>query len=265
MSASPEYAAEIELWRRRRVERLVSESGWLSLTGLFWLAAGDNSVGADPSSAVVLPGGAPRRAGTIRLGGGGAVFLPADGGDPMPLASDAADSPTVVAFGTARFHLVERSGRLAARVRDVDHVARRSLRPIPAFPVDPAWRFEARLEPYEPPRRIPVPSILGTVELETSPGAVVFSAEGRELRLDPILERGQTDWWIVFGDRTNGSETYAGGRFVYVVPPVGGRTILDFNKAYNPPCVFTPHSTCPLPPSQNRLPIRVEAGEKTYV
>jgi uncharacterized protein (DUF1684 family) len=265
LNVSPEYTAEIEAWRRQRVERLVSENGWLSLTGLFWLEEGDNPVGSDPSNAVVLPGNAPRRAGTIRLVNGHAVFLPADGTPPRPLSSDAADSPTVVAFGTARFHLVERGGRLAARVRDVEHPARRALRPIPAFPLEPAWRLEARIEPYDPPHRVPMPSILGTVELETSPGVVVFAKDGREHRLDPILERGEDDWWIVFGDRTNGLDTYAGGRFVYVAPPVGGRTILDFNKAYNPPCVFTPHSTCPLPPPQNRLPIRVEAGEKTYV
>jgi uncharacterized protein (DUF1684 family) len=264
LDAFPDYAAEIEAWRRRRVERLVSENGWLSLTGLFWLEPGDNPVGSDASSAVVLPESAPRRAGTIRLERGQAVFLPTDGAGPRPLASDAADAPTVLAFGPARLHVVERGGRLAARVRDVDHPARRSLRPIPAFPVDPAWRLDARVEPYEPPRRIPIPSILGSIELETAPGAVVFTADGREHRLDPILERGEDDWWIIFGDRTNGRDTYAGGRFVYVAPPVGGRTILDFNKAYNPPCVFTPHSTCPLPPPQNRLAIRVEAGEKTY-
>ena len=265
MDVSPEYATEIEAWRRRRVERLVSENGWLSLTGLFWLEEGDNLVGADPSNAVVLHGNSPRLAGTIRLEKGRAVFVPADGADVLPLTTDAADSPTSVAFGTARFLLVDRGGRLAARVRDVEHPARRALRPIPAFPLDPAWRLEARVAPYDPPRRIPMPSILGTVELETSPGAVVFSKDGREYRLDPILERGEDDWWIVFGDRTNGHDTYAGGRFVYVGPPAGGRTVLDFNKAYNPPCVFTPHSTCPLPPPQNRLPIPVEAGEKTYV
>jgi len=264
LDASPEYAAEIEAWRRRRVERLVSESGWLSLTGLYWLEDGDNPVGADASSAVVLPEIAPRHVGTIRLEHGRAVFLPVVGADPLPLVSDAAAGPTVVTFGTVRFHVVERGGRLAVRVGDSRHPARRSLRAIPSFLVDPAWRFDARVDLYELPRCISIPSILGTVELETAPGAVVFTVDGREHRLDSILERGEDDWWIIFGDRTNGRETYAGGRFVYVAPPVGGRTILDFNKAYNPPCVFTPHSTCPLPPPQNRLPIRVEAGEMTY-
>jgi uncharacterized protein (DUF1684 family) len=264
LNVSPQYAAVIAAWRRKRVERLVSEDGWLSLTGFFWLEEGDNAVGADPSSSVVLPESAPERAGTIRFAKGNAAFLPADGAPPVPLVSDAAESPTTVRFGPVRFHLVERGGRLAVRVGDSENPARKSLRPIPAFPLNPAWRLEARVEPYDPPRRFPMASILGTAELETSPGAVVFEVEGREHHLDPILERDENEWWIVFGDRTSGNETYAGGRFVYVAPPSGGRTILDFNKAYNPPCVFTPHSTCPLPPPQNRLPIRVEAGEKTY-
>jgi len=272
-----EHAAEIAAWRGRRLARLTAEDGWLSLTGLFWLSPGDNAVGSDPDCAVTLPAGrAPERLGVILVDGRAAVFeprLPADpglavGGTPLqgpnPLVSDAAGEPTVVALGPVRFHLVERGGRLAVRVRDAGNPARRSLAGIPAFPVDLRWRFDARFVPHDPPLRFDVAGILGTFETEVSPGAVLFTVDGRELRLDPILERGESDYWIVFGDRTNGSDTYAGGRFVYVPPPEGGRTVLDFNKAYNPPCVFTPFSTCPLPPPQNRLPIRVEAGEKIY-
>ena len=270
-----DYAAEIDAWRRRRLERLVAEDGWLSLTGLFWLEPGDNAVGGDPANAVVLPaGGAAARVGILRLLGAAVLFEPAPDavveadGAPIsgstPLRTDAAPAPTVLSVGTIRFHVLERGGRLAVRVRDRENPARGRLGPIETFPIDPAWRFDARFVPYDPPRTIPVTSILGTSEPERSPGAVVFSVAGRELSLDPILERGETDYWIIFGDRTNGAGTYGGGRFVYVPPPVAGRTILDFNKAYNPPCVFTPYSTCPLPPLQNRLPIGVEAGEKTY-
>jgi uncharacterized protein len=272
-----EHAAEIAAWRRRRLDRLTSEDGWLSLTGLFWLEEGENAVGSDPSCAVRLPEArAPRRLGRIRRSGRTAVLEPERPLPPglhaggrnlssdVPLVSDAGENPTIVSIGSIRFHVVERGGRLAVRVRDAENPARHSLPTIESFPVDRAWRFEARFEPYAPPRRIAVPSILGTVEEESSPGAVVFTADGRDLRLDPILERGETDYWVIFGDRTNGSETCAGGRFVYAAPPVDGRTILDFNKAYNPPCVFTPYSTCPLPPPQNRLPIRVEAGEKLH-
>jgi uncharacterized protein (DUF1684 family) len=270
------HAAEIEAWRRRRRERLTGEDGWLSLTGLFFLEPGENAVGSVETAAVRLPEGAPDRLGAIRLREGRAVFEPsadapealsADGrpvSAPVPLSTDVEGKPTVLALGRFCLHLVERGGRIAVRVRDRENPARHRLGPIPSFPVDPAWRFDARFEPYDPPRRMAVTSIIGTVENETVPGAAVFEADGRELRLEPVLECGETDYWIVFGDRTNGVETYGGGRFVYVAPPSGGRTVLDFNKAYNPPCVFTPHSTCPLPAPSNRLPIRVAAGEKTY-
>ena len=270
------HATEIEAWRGQRRERLTSGDGWLSLTGLFWLAEGENAVGGAPDAAVVLPASAPGRLGTIRWSAGRAVFEPArpvpaglaaDGrpvAGPVALRTDAGDEPTLVSIGSVSLHLVERGGRVAVRVRDRENPARFRLGPIPFFPVDPAWRFECRFEAYDPPRRMPVTSILGTVDEETVPGRVVFSASGRELSLEPVLERGETDYWIVFGDATNGAETYGGGRFVYVPPPVSGRTVLDFNKAYNPPCVFTPHSTCPLPAPRNRLPIRVEAGEKIY-
>ena len=270
------HAAEIEAWRRRRRERLTAEDGWLSLTGLFFLEDGENVVGSGAHAAVRLPDGAPEQLGTISLSKGRAVFEPtgrapeglaADGGRvtaPIPLRTDATDEPTELALGRFRLYLVERGGRVAARVRDRENAARFRLGPIPSFPVDPAWRLDARFEPYDPPRRMEVPSVVGTVENEIVPGEVVFEAGGREFRLEPVLERGETDYWIVFGDRTNGVETYGGGRFVYAPPPSSGRTVLDFNKAYNPPCVFTPYSTCPLPVPSNRLPIRIEAGEKIY-
>jgi len=112
---------------------------------------------------------------------------------------------------------------------------------------------------------IPVPNILGSVENEKSPGAVVFRLAEREYRLDAIRESGSEDLFLIFGDATNGRETYGGGRFLYAAPPdKAGRVVLDFNKAYNPPCVFTPYATCPLPPAGNRLPTRIEAGEKTF-
>jgi len=274
-AASSQHAAEVERWRRRRVERLVSEDGWLSLTGLFWLADGENPLGADPASAIALPPQrGPASAGTIRLESGRAVFAPAPGlearidgrplSGPTPLRSDAEADPSVLEIGPIRLQLLQRGGRFAVRVRDRDNPARGTLRPIPFFPVSVEWRLEATFEPASPPRTLPFPSVVGTVDLETCPGSLVFSVAGRQLRVDPVLERGETDWWIVFGDRTNGVETYGGGRFVYAPPPVGGHTVIDFNKAYNPPCVFTAYSTCPLPPPQNRLPIRVEAGEMAY-
>ncbi|HUM02738.1 MAG TPA: DUF1684 domain-containing protein, partial [Thermoanaerobaculia bacterium] len=105
---------------------------------------------------------------------------------------------------------------------------------------------------------------LGSVDSEKCPGALVFEIDGKTYRLDPVLEKGETELFVIFGDRTNGKETYGAGRFLYVPPPVDGRTVLDFNKSYNPPCAFTPYATCPLPPPENKLTIPIPAGEKAY-
>ena len=243
------------------------------MTGLFWLEDGDNPVGTAADHRVRLPGAATREAaGFVRISGQEATLHVAsglgftvDGRDvdaPARLVSDADGEPTRVRRGSVEFHVIARGGRLAVRVRDAENQARRRFPGIASFPIDPAWRIEARFEPHDPPRRRGISGVQGTVQEETFSGSVVFEAAGGLHRLEAIRERGETDSWIVFGDATNGRETYGAGRFVYAPPPVGGRTVLDFNKAYNPPCAFTPFSTCPLPPAENRLTYRVEAGEK---
>ena len=151
--------------------------------------------------------------------------------------------------------LIRRGDKIGVRVKDSQSQARRSFHGLDYFPIDPSWRIEARFEPYDPPRSISVPNVLGQDNAEKSPGALVFEHGGKTYRLDPVLERGETDYFVIFGDRTNGTDTYGAGRFLYVHPPVDGKTIIDFNKAYNPPCVFTEYATCPLPPPQNKLPV----------
>jgi uncharacterized protein (DUF1684 family) len=162
------------------------------------------------------------------------------------------------------FYPISRQGKLAIRVKDPESEARRSFRGLEYFPVDSSWRVEARVEPPADAGRISVPNVLGTDTSEASPGTLVFERGGATYRLRPVLEEGETDWFVIFGDATNGRDTYGAGRFLYVAPAKDGRTVIDFNKAYNPPCVFTDYATCPLPPPGNRLPIRVEAGEKEY-
>ncbi len=271
--ADAAYSAEIETWREKRAERLRSPDGWLTLSGLFWLKEGENRFGSDPSNRVVLPAAAPKFLGAILLSQR-AVSLRVDpgvalthGGKPavsMPLTTDAQAEPTVLEHGTISFYVIERGKRLAVRVKDSQSPARLAFHGIDSFPIDRRWRFEAHFEPYDPPRPIPVPNVLGTVENEPSPGAVVFDFGGHSYRLDAVTESGTDELFLIFSDRTNGTETYGAGRFLYAPRPVNGKTVVDFNKAYNPPCVFTPYATCPLPPPQNRLPIRVEAGEKRY-
>ncbi len=229
------------------------------MIGLQWLEEGENRIGADfeLGEAAPVPG-----ASVVVVSGGAATLW--QGAEATPLEPDLEGERPFLTHGSVSFSLISRGGRLGVRIRDRDAAARSTRPNIPFFPVDPAWRIPARFQPYDPPRRSPVASVAGTVDAEIFPGAVVFSRDGLEHRLDVIAERGETDSWIVFGDATNGVETYGGGRFVYAPPPVNGvgGTVIDFNKAYNPPCVFTAYSTCPLPLPQNRLRFRVEAGER---
>ena len=133
------------------------------------------------------------------------------------------------------------------------------------FDIDPSWRIEAKWEAYDPPRIVEEPNILGEFEKVVVPGAAVFERDGKTIRVEPVIETpGDANLYLVFADRTSGKETYGAARFLYTEPPKDGKVIIDFNKAYNPPCVFTPYATCTLPTQQNRLDVRVTAGEKKY-
>lgn len=269
------YRAEIENWRAARIRRLTADDGWLSVVGLWWLEEGENPVGSDRTSRVSLPAErAPARLGTIRLTQGKAQFTVAPGvqvsHDEKPvttigLASDVDGDATVLEHGTLSFYLIRRGERLGVRVKDSAAPARKAFHGIDSYRVDPRWRLPARFVPYQPKKSIPIPNVLGTFTQEPSPGAVAFTIGGKEYRIDAVDEEGEDDLFLIFGDRTNGTGTYGAGRFLYAPRPgPDGKTVVDFNKAYNPPCAFTPYATCPLPPPQNRLPVPVEAGEKRY-
>jgi uncharacterized protein (DUF1684 family) len=267
--------ASIEQWRTERIAELTNETGWLTLVGLFWLREGPNTFGRAPSNTLVLdhPSLAPT-AGTFVLTNGHVTFTAnpdsgmTHGGQPVTtieLVSDAKESPTVVSSGPLRFFIIERAGKLGVRVRDVDSPWRRSFRGLEYFPVDPGWALEARFEPYEPRRHIPIVNILGLEEDMVAPGALVFTRNGQEFKLDAVLESpDSTDLFVMFADATSGHATYGAGRFIHVPLATNGRTVIDFNKAYNPPCAFNNFATCPLPPYQNRLTLKVTAGEKKY-
>jgi len=267
--------ARIRDWRSQRVESLTSDSGWLTLVGLFWLKEGDNSFGRAADNALALDhAGLAGHAGTFVVSNHRVRFLAAPGsgvshdGQPvtsLQLAADVSGQPTVLASGTLRFFLIERAGNLGVRVRDLANPHRLQFRGLSYFPVSTEWVFEARFEPYQPVRHIPIVNILGMEQDMLSPGAVVFSRDGREWRLDAVLEDpADTQLFIMFADGTSGHETYGGGRFIGAPLPQAGHVRLDFNKAYNPPCALNDFATCPLPPPQNRLKLRIEAGEKTY-
>jgi uncharacterized protein len=268
-----EHKKQIEEWRANRITRLKSEDGWLTLIGLFWLQEGENPFGSDPSNKIVFPkakslakaGSFKLEKGVVRLEVQPGVNL-TTGGKPaqsMVLKSDATEDPTILDLGSLRFFVIDRGGKLGVRVRDREHPARKNFTGIDSYPIDPKWRIEAKFQPHN--KKIPILNILGMVEDTPSPGTLVFQVNGKIYRLDAVLEKGETDFFIIFGDQTNGKETYGAGRYVYTSPPgPDGKVILDFNKAYNPPCVFSNFATCPLPPQQNKLAVRIEAGEKKY-
>ncbi|MFQ5350007.1 MAG: DUF1684 domain-containing protein [Thermoanaerobaculia bacterium] len=275
-AAAPEpgYAEKIESWRADRMERLRRPDGWLSLAGLYWLEEGANTFGADPASDMVFPHGkAEPRLGVLHRTGrqvrleaaaGAAV---AHNGEPvteLDLVSDAGGEPTTLGHGSLRFYVIERGERVGLRLKDLGSELRRSFDGIDHYPVDPVWRLEARFERFAEPKMIPVPNITGDINDQPSHGRVVFAIDGTVHSLES-LGKPEDELFLVFGDRTNGDETYGGGRFLYAGPADGeGRLVVDFNKAYNPPCVFTPYATCPLPPPGNRLPVAVLAGEKSF-
>lgn len=276
------WEEEVAAWKKTRFDRLQRPDGWLTLVGLGWLKEGDNSIGSDPKSAVVLPAGkAPARLGTLRLAGTGkelsvtffaekGVAVTHDGSPVSTLAltadADAKgdDGPTLLAHGSLSFFVIRRGDRLGVRVKDSQAAALKAFHGLDYYPLARKWRLEGRFEAAAEVKEIPIPNALGFDEPILSPGHVVFSLDGREQRLLALDDTGDGRLFLVFGDKTNGKETYGGGRFLYTDPPQDGRVVLDFNRAYNPPCVFTPYATCPLPPRENRLPVRIEAGEKRF-
>jgi uncharacterized protein (DUF1684 family) len=270
------WRADLDAWIEHRYASLREPDGWLSLAGLFWLEPGENTFGADPANALVFPAGkAPPRIGVFIVDGG-KVRVRVEPGVPvthdgqpvaeLDLVTDVADDPTMLELGPLLFHAIDRNGRLGVRLKDRESPLIGQFAGIDRYDADPAWRIEARFEAYDPPKTILVPNIIGPALPETCPGRLVFELGGATRTLEPTGERGRGRLFIVFGDSTNGGETYGGGRFLYADWPAAGddRVVLDFNRAYNPPCVFTPWATCPLPPPQNKLAMAIESGEKTY-
>ena len=283
LSSPQEHRAEVEAWQARRVAELREPDSWLSVVGLFWLTQGENAIGSDPRMAVALPGAnVPPFLGTLTLRGQGSFEFayapgvaeapvpggaePAPGGaNPLAFRMDSPEGGPVFRWGTLTWFVIERFGEYAIRLRDSNSQALAEFQGLESFPVSADWRILGRMDRYDPPREISTPNVLDIPSTSDSPGAVVFEVGGEEYRLDVTGEVGARHFFAVFGDATNRDETYPGGRFLTVDAPVEGDwVVIDFNRAYNPPCVFTPYATCPVPPEQNKLPLRIEAGEKMY-
>lgn len=263
------HRAEVEAWREGRYAALRRDLGWLTLSGLDWLHPGENLVGSAADADVRLPAGPPM-VGVIALADDGRATATGAWShqgilvDRLPLADDAEGDATLLELGDLRQCLIRRGGRPALRTWNLASATRRSFDGVPHWPVDPSWRLEAQFVPVAD-RIIRVPDVLGIEEDRASPGDVELEIDGQTHRLQALSGGESGELWLVFGDATNGTETYGGGRFLYTsAPDADGRLVVDFNRAYNPPCVFSGYATCPLPWPQNRLPARIEAGEQTY-
>lgn len=266
---SPTYHDEIARRRATMDAELRTEDGWLTLIGLFWLAPGEQCFGSAPENAIVLPAGkAPAHAGSFVLEGD-EVWLQAAPGAPLLLNGEPVERALLrpetggkydlITLGDLAMFVIKRGERYAIRARDRQHTARASFAGRQWLPADPAYRLRATFTPYDPPRTLPIMTIVGTIEPTLNPGFLTFTLHGQEHRLDVFADPAQLA--IIFRDQTSGDMTYPAGRFLKAPLPQDGVTELDFNMAYNPPCAFTEFATCPLPPPQNRLPVRIEAGE----
>ena len=261
------YAESIATHRQEREERL--RSSWLTLAGLHWLAEGDNRFGSASDNAIAFPSdSSPEYAGNFVYADGEVFLDPAAGagitvnGEPsgdgrLKLEPD----EDKLGLGRLEFHVIARSGKHAIRVRDPEFPAAREFEGIDFYPIDPAYVIVGTLTAPEEPRTLMVETVIGRDAEMVSRGTVEFEFAGATHRLEALGD--SDELFLIFKDETTGRGTYAAGRYLYA--PVAGKVVtLDFNKAYNPPCAFTPYATCPLPPSGNTIGAPIEAGERSH-
>jgi uncharacterized protein (DUF1684 family) len=271
-------------WRAQRAKGLQAPEGWLSLIALGWLQEGDNSFGSAEDCRVQIAGKAPAHIAVVRWDKekGALRLLPPAGGFPkdlrvdgqpakeQTLMADDADKPSKLTIGTFSIIAIHRDDRFALRVKDLQAPTRTGFHGLRWYAPNAAYRVHARWIPYNPPKMLDVPTVLGTTTHMPAPGAAEFTLDGKVVRLEPVLEDpNATDLFFILRDATSKTTTYGAGRFLSTeLPDHGvsqpGEVWLDFNRLVNPPCAFTPYATCPLPPPQNRLSVAIPAGEQRY-
>lgn len=245
-------------WRAARQAELAGPDSWLGLLGLFWLDVGRSTVGTVAGSTVLLPSG-PAHLGDLLCEAGGVRWLPAEG-DEQRLATDRLGQPGIVECGDLAFFIVEREGRFAVRLRNRAWAKGQPFGGVRCYPESPDWVIEAAWQPLDPPLCLEVPNVTGKLKPVSVAFKAVFEVAGQVVELLP-MSVGEHEVFFVFRDRPSGRETYGAGRFLKASVPHEGKIRLDFNRAFNPPCAFTPFATCPLPPPENWLPFAVPAGE----
>lgn len=263
--------AEVIEWRANRLERLMAPNGFLTLVGLYWLDKESSTFGGAADNDLVFPGAGDAYMGRFQVTEEGVLMVAAPGvelrsGD-EPVGSilvedDTSDDPVMITHGSLAWSVIRRDGRFAVRLRDYENPALQSFPPLEYFPVDPGWRVPAVLQRYAEPRTVAANTVIAGLGWKpVSPGVLVFEKDGAAYEIEPYVSDDRL--FLVFGDRTNGHETYPAGRFLYAdMPAEDGRTILDFNRAYSPPCAFNDFATCPIASPRNRLATAVTAGER---
>lgn len=256
---STPYETSIADWQAQRFAHLTAEDGWLNVVGRWWLEDGRATIGSDPGNDIVLPGG-PARLGSIVQQPGAVVFEPADGGAAVTLQPNPARPPKF-AVGNLRFEITTMDGRNALRARDVDAAARRDFVRLTYFATDPEWRIEAHWKRLTEPIAMGIDTVAGIPSTVQITHTAAFSHEGVDYELLPTHGTADKPQFVI-RDLTSRDQTYGASRFLYGETLTDDTIVLDFNKAFNPPCAFTDHAVCPLPPPQNILPFRIEAGEQ---
>lgn len=270
------WAADLATWRAGREAELTRPDGWTALVGLHWLDLPAHYIGSGSTSGIRL-GYGPARLGLLKREGRQWHFVPEAGAAvthdgvavtaAVAFNSDRQAHPTVLDFdqGKGRLQLIERGGRFALRVRHAHAPTRLQFAGLAFWDGGLDWQLPARFEPHPAGQTIGIVDILGMANALPNPGRLVFQRDGRDYALEAI-DNGDGSWMLIFADRTSGHGSYPAGRYLDLPAPAAGtiEVLLDFNRAYNPPCAFTPYATCPLPPAGNRLDLRIEAGEKAY-
>jgi len=270
LSADAAYRASVEKWRAAYEASLRSDDGWLTVAGLFWLHEGENKFGSDPLNDIVLnEAGVPAEVGSFDMHGG-KIVVRINPGVQIKLKGNAVESAAVLPDSDDRLALgdlsllVHRSGeRYAVRLKDKNSKLRRGFAGLRWFPIDESYRVTAKFVAYDTPRAAEIQNDAGDMLKIPAPGYAVFMLAGNEYRLE-ALDEGGAKLSFIFRDLTSGKETYASSRFLDAPLPKDGQVVLDFNEAYNPPCAYNPYTTCPLPTPENRLRVRIAAGEMMY-
>ena len=254
------YTRQIQEFRKERINSLKSESGWLNLAGLFWLKEGKNTLGGDDKNDFVFPSDhADPFLGELVLKDGKVIYQTVS--DTMLVFQEGIKAP-VISHRSLRWFIIKRGDKFAVRLRDLEGEYLKAFKGIDCFPTDSSYRIVADFIPTKG-KMMTIIDVTGRAYALESPGLLRFKIGKGFYELETSQEG--NNLFIVFGDLTNKKQTYGAGRFIDTsLPDAQGKVVLDFNKAYNPPCAFTPFATCPLPTPANKLAVEIRAGEQFH-